>query len=88
MRVRILSGYHQSNITKGTVGELSKIYEEIDEVKDADLQKCKLMVLQELSDTVGAISHYLDVHHPSISIYDLIEMAQITKRAFEHGDRK
>lgn len=82
-----MAGYHINNIEKGIIGELSKIYEEVDEVMDADKQQCKLMVLIELSDLIGAVESYLEKHHPSITINDLISMKDITKRVFKEGYR-
>lgn len=82
-----MAGYHINNIEKGIVGELSKIYEEVDEVMDADKQQCKLMVLIELSDLIGAVESYLEKHHPSITLNDLIIMKDITKRVFKEGYR-
>lgn len=79
--------YHIKEIPRGEIGELSKIYEEIEEVKDASEQNCDLMLLIELSDTIGAIECYLEKHHPSLSLDDLIKMKDITKRAFKSGHR-
>lgn len=79
--------YHIHEITKGEIGELSKIYEEIDEVKDAAIQQGSIMLLLELSDTIGAIECFLEKYHPSVSINDLIKMSDITKRAFKSGER-
>ena len=79
--------YHLRSIEKGTIGELSKVYEEIEEVKDSDEQGVHLMVLVELSDVIGAIESYLEKHHKSISLTDLIVMSDVTKRAFRSGRR-
>lgn len=83
-----MAGYHLSEPTRGEFGELSKVFEELEELIDADAQNAKLMVLQELSDVLGAIEGYLNKHHPSITLQDLIIMKDITKRAFESGARK
>lgn len=80
-------GYHIEDIKKGVLGEISKIQEELDELKDAQSQGVKIMELVELSDLVGAIELYLDKHHEGISLDDLIRMKDITKRAFENGHR-
>jgi len=80
-------GYHLIDINKGVVGELSKVYEEIEEVKDADAQGVAIMLLTELSDTIGAIESYLEKHHPTITIEDLIKMNKVTKRVFNSGHR-
>lgn len=82
-----MSGYHLKKIEKGVVGELSKIKEELEECFDAEAQGCKVMVIVELSDLVGAINHYLSKNYPSISLQDLNKMAEITKRAFDNGRR-
>ena len=81
-------GYHINSITKGVVGELSKIYEEVDEIKDAEEQGVDVMILLELSDLIGAIKCYLAKHHSSIHMTDLIKMSDITERAFKNEHRK
>ena len=81
-------GYHVFPIEKGVLGQISKIQEELDELKDAETQGIRLMQLQELSDIVGAISAYLEAKFPGIDIHDLLEMADVTKRAFKSGHRK
>lgn len=81
-------GYHTHPINKGTPGEPSKIQEEFEEFKDAIAQESKLMALIELSDILGAISLYLEKYHPSLDIYDLAQMASLTRSAFQDGSRK
>lgn len=81
-------GYHLTDIKRGTYGDLSKIYEETEELKDADAQDNPLMVLLELSDIIGAIRGFLELKHPEISLTDLITMSDATHRAFITGDRK
>ncbi len=80
-------GYHLKEPPRGEFGELSKIHEEAAELKDADEQGATLMVLQELSDLIGAIEGYLAKHHPTITLVDLIVMKDITARAFNDGTR-
>lgn len=80
-------GYHLTNIPKGTVGESSKLLEEVLELQDAEMQHASIMALVELADLVGSIQLYLEHHHPSTSLSDLITMARITRRAFENGHR-
>ncbi len=82
-----MSGYHINEIVKGELGELSKIQEELDEVKDASEQDCKVMVLLELSDMLGAVDAYLVNHFPDITMADLHTMSHVTKRAFDNGGR-
>lgn len=81
------AGYHLSEIPKGELGELSKLREELDEAIDAEAQGCRLMVLVELSDMLGAIRLYLERHHPGYTLDDLQTMADITRRCFENGHR-
>ncbi len=80
-------GYHITPITKGKVGELSKVLEEVNEALDAEQQNCDVMVLLELSDVIGAIESYLELHHPTITIESLITMKNITKKVFKEGTR-
>lgn len=77
--------YHLTEITKGVLGELSKIQEELDEVKDAEEQKCKIMIGCELSDLYGAVEAYAEKYNLSMS--DLNIMNEATKRAFKSGRR-
>jgi N-acyl-D-aspartate/D-glutamate deacylase len=81
-------GYHFNKILKGTYGEASKIEEEFNEFIDALEQDNNLMALIELSDLLGAIKGYLENHHPSITLFDLEQMAKSTERAFKDGTRK
>lgn len=81
-------GYHVTEIPKGTVGETSKIDEELAEFHDALLQDNQIMAVLELSDLLGAIEAWLEKHHPSISLKDLITMKAATRRAFQDGSRK
>ena len=80
-------GYHITPITKGKVGELSKVLEEVNEALDAEQQNCDVMVLLELSDVIGDIESYLELHHPTITIQSLITMKNITKKVFKEGTR-
>lgn len=80
-------GYHKTTITRGTLGETSKIQEELDELKDAAAQGCKILELCELADLVGAIQAYLVNHHPTNKLADLEQMATLTTSAFKDGTR-
>ncbi len=80
-------GYHLREIPKGTLGELSKVQEEVLEALDAESQNSSIMALVELSDAVGAIKAYLAKHHPSVTLSDLETFAAITRRAFGSGRR-
>lgn len=80
-------GYHIREIKKGVLGEASKVMEECEEFMDAVEQDVDIMALVELSDLLGAISAYLDKHHPSITMDDLHKMRETTERAFKNGRR-
>jgi hypothetical protein len=83
------AGYHLSEIPKGEYGELSKIEEELFELKDAISQGNKIMSLVELSDMLCAIEGYLDREYEGkITMTDLARMAEATRRAFKSGARK
>lgn len=87
LKVAEKPGYHLSEIPKGTIGESSKILEEVLELQDAERQGAAVMALVELSDLVGAIELYLCNRHPDTTLEDLIIMSHITQRAFENGRR-
>lgn len=81
-------GYHLTPITRGTIGQLSKIQEELDELKDAETQGVRLMQLVEASDLLGALLCWLEVNHPGTTLEDLRSMHEVTRRAFKSGRRK
>lgn len=76
------------DIPKGKFGQLSKIEEELLELKDAVLQSNKIMTLVELSDLYCAIEEYLNKEFKGFSIEDLKTHAIATRRAFQSGVRK
>jgi phosphoribosyl-ATP pyrophosphohydrolase len=78
-------GYHTTEIKKGTLGTLSKIQEELDELKDAEKQESKIMMMVELSDLYGAVEEYCASQ--GITMEDLRIFSDITKRAFKNGRR-
>lgn len=82
-----MAGYHIDVIAKGEMGEFSKIMEEVLELQDAIKQDAKVMVLCELSDIVGAMEAYLEKHYPYTKLADLIQMSNLTRRAFGDGSR-
>jgi phosphoribosyl-ATP pyrophosphohydrolase len=80
-------GYHIADIPRGVYGEVSKVVEEALEARDAKEQGCEVMVIVELADLYGAISGYLQQHHPTITMSDLANMSAVTRRAFTDGTR-
>lgn len=80
-------GYHLAYIPKGELGEVSKIVEELAELKDAVAQDCRVMQLVEMSDMMGAMQAFLDRHHDGYHLEDLWKMQHITERAFRNGHR-
>lgn len=83
-------GYHlaSSGISKGELGEISKIQEELDELSDAMAQGCRIMALLELSDLIGAVELFLEKYFSGFTTEDLLTMQRITKRAFQNGVRQ
>ncbi len=79
-------GYHKMNIQKGVLGEFSKIAEEFDELDDAYMQDCKVLMICELCDLIGAIEAYAGKYN--LTLNDLIQMKDMTKSSFEEGKRK
>lgn len=79
------NGYHVTEIPKGVLGELSKIQEELLELKDAEMQECKVMQMVELSDLYGAVEAYAS--KLGVTMNDLKSFSDITKRAFRNGRR-
>lgn len=77
--------YHLEPIPKGVFGEVSKIEEELLELKDAIKQENKIMIGCELSDLYGAVREY--AKKQDLSMKDLEIMADATKRAFDTGYR-
>ena len=67
------------------MGEFSKIREEFEELQDANLQKNKLLELCEMADMLGAIEAYAIKNN--LTLQDLIAMMELTKKAFQEGDR-
>ncbi len=80
-------GYHLKTIPRGELGEISKIREELCELEDAVEQESKIMALVELSDLIGSIELYLAKYHPGVTLSDLKQFSDITKRAFQNGRR-
>jgi hypothetical protein len=78
-------GYHMVAIKKGEMGRLSKIQEELDELKDAEEQGVRILVGCELADLYGAMEAYAAKW--GLSMHDLCDMAKLTKFAFEKGYR-
>lgn len=82
-----MAGYHIAEIKKRNYGSAGKIQEELDELNDAHEQGSKIMQLVELSDLYGAIEGYLQQNFPGMTMQDLKKFSDITKRAFESGER-
>jgi len=78
-------GYHKKQITKGKLGEFSKIEEEFEELKDAVDQNCKVLIICELTDLIGSVESYIKKFN--LTMEDLIAFSNLTKSAFEDGKR-
>lgn len=73
-------------ITKGVLGEPSKIREELDELEDAVSQGNTILAHCELADLYGALEAVAEKY--GLSMEQLQVMADATKRAFQSGSRK
>jgi hypothetical protein len=82
-----MPGYHIDEIKKGDLGKLSKIQEELDELKDAEKQGVKILMLCELCDIVGAVEAYLKENFTGFGLHDLNQMSKLTAEAFKVGQR-
>ena len=78
-------GYHLTKFPKGKLGSISKIEEELNELKDAEKQNSKIMMLIELADLYGAIEEFCKTQN--MTMEDLKTFSDITKRAFKNGYR-
>ena len=78
-------GYHLRAISKGKIGEISKIREELEELEDAMEQGVLIMALCELADLYGAIEAFSE--ELGVSMEDIKQMSEVTKRAFQSGRR-
>lgn len=78
---KIPKGYHNNTIFKGKLGYLSKIKEELEELEDAINQKNKILTLIELSDLYGSIEGFLQNNYPNITMIDIANMTNLTKRS-------
>lgn len=79
-------GYHLREIPKGVYGELSKIEEELLELKDAEEQGIKVMAAVEMADIYGALEAYAEKN--GLTMEDLKKMSDVTKKAFKDGSRE
>jgi len=80
-----MPGYHTVEIAKGVLGQTSKIQEELDELRDAEKQGVKILIHCELADLYGAVREVAKTH--GLTMKDLEQMVDLTKSAFEHGER-
>lgn len=80
-------GYHKRAIViEGTYGEVSKIEEELDELKEAFEQDNKILALVEIADLYGALEAV--ALKLGVNMEDVAKMAAATKRAFQSGERR
>lgn len=80
-------GYHKKEITKGVLGEFSKIQEEFEELKDAFEQEDKVLQICELTDIIGAIESFSELKF-GLTLSDLKKFSDKTKSAFIEQKRK
>lgn len=73
-------------IIKGKYGDLSKVYEELDELAESLEQNNRILALVELSDLYGAIEALAETL--GTNIIEIAKMSDATKRSFKSGERK
>lgn len=78
-------GYHKRKISKGEIGEYSKVKEEFEELTDAFEQNNSVLIICELTDLIGAIEEYAKKFN--LSLGDLKRFSDLTKSAFKDGKR-
>ena len=79
-------GYHKVHIEKGEYGNISKVEEELHELKDAIEQDSTILAMVELSDLYGALEGLAETL--GVTMEQVIRFSNITKRAFTNGYRK
>lgn len=77
--------FHKREISKGVLGELSKVREELEEAEDALEQGQELMLLIELSDLVGAVGLVSEKY--GISLDQLVTFAKLRRQVGEQVAR-
>lgn len=80
-----IKGYHINKIRKGVYGEISKIEEELDELKDAIEQGDVILASVELSDLYGALEGVAE--KMGLSMEALKSFSDKTKNSFKSGRR-
>lgn len=83
-----VGGYHVAKIPKGEIGFLSKIDEEVAELRDSVDQGNSIMALCEIADIYGALEAFIEKRYPGISMEDIKKMSDATRRAFASGRRR
>ena len=76
-------GYHIRNITRGTLGEWSKVSEEIEEIIDALEQNLKPMVLIELCDCLGAIHSHANNHEKEFNFENWVYVTSTERNQYQ-----
>jgi len=80
-----MSKWHTMEITKGELGRLSKIREELEEAEDAEAQGQDLMLLFELSDIIGACGFVAKRY--GMSLDQLVTFSKLRSKVAE-ADKK
>lgn len=62
------------HIPKGTLGEVSRVKQEVLEFEDAASRKNPIQALTELAHLYGAVEAYLKKHHPTVTMDHLATM--------------
>lgn len=83
-----MSNFHKNKqISKGKIGEFSKIQEEFEELKDAIEQGDRVLTICELTDLIGAIEFYAS-NNFNLALSDLKAFSDKRKQTFLNETNK
>jgi len=77
--------FHEKEIKKGILGELSKIQEELDEALEAEGRNQDLLLILELADIIGAVGLVSEKY--GISLDQLVTFAKLRRQVGEQVAR-
>lgn len=77
--------FHNREISKGVLGELSKVREELEEAEDALDQQNDILLILELADLVGAVGLVSEKY--GISLDQLVTFAKLRRKVGEQVAR-
>lgn len=73
------------SIPKGVDGEVSKIVQCSAQMADAQLTRNPILALNDAACVVGAVKTWLRKHHASLTMDDLLKMAEVHEQVMRPG---